>query len=387
MQVTMELIETIKPSGVETMKPDMKLVKKIDFGLIILVIVLCIYGVVAISSAALNHRLGVGTFVQSQIQSILVGLVAMAVTVAIDYKTIKRLALPIYVISILLLIWVLVAGTGAEEWGANRWIRIGGRGFQPADFVKLGLIICLAKIAEEHKDFLHSPATLIKIGLFMALPMGLIMMQPDLGTTIIILAFTVGILYMAGLQYRYLFAALVMGLVTLPVFWHYLEDYQKSRILIFLNPEMDPMGAGYQIIQSKRAVGSGMMWGQGLYQGTQSQYGFLPERHTDFIFSVIAEELGFIGTAFLMALFFILLVKCIKIAMNARDDFGMFLVIGVVFMLAFHIIINIGMTIGLFPVTGKPLPFISHGGTFMLTNFIAIGLVLNVNMRRDIINF
>lgn len=369
------------------MKPDMKLVKKIDVGLIVLVLLLCAYGVVAISSATLNHRLGAGAFVQSQIRAIVVGLVAMVVTVAIDYKTIKRLAVPIYIISNLLLILVLFAGTGAEDWGANRWIRVGGYGFQPADFVKLGLIICLAKIAEEHREFLDSPGTLLKIGLFMALPMGLIMMQPDLGTTIIILAFTMGILFMAGLQYRYLLAAILMGLVTLPVFWRFLEDYQKTRILIFLNPEMDPMGAGYQIIQSKRAVGSGMMWGQGLYSGTQSQYGFLPERHTDFIFSVIAEELGFIGTAVLMFLFFILLVKCVRIAMNARDDFGMFLVIGVVFMLAFHIIINVGMTIGLFPVTGKPLPFISHGGTFMLTNFIAIGLVLNVNMRRDLINF
>lgn len=369
------------------MKPDMKLVKKIDFGLIILVLLLCAFGLVAISSATLNHRLGSAAFIKSQLRSILVGIAAMAVTITINYKTLKRLATPIYVVCNLLLIWVLVAGTGAEDWGANRWIRIGGHGFQPADFVKIGLIICLAKIADDHRDFLDSPGVLIKIGLFMALPMGLIMMQPDLGTTVIILAFTVGILFMAGLQYRYLFGAMGMGLISLPVLWHFLEDYQKTRILIFLNPEMDPMGDGYQIIQSKRAVGAGMMRGQGLYKGTQSQYGFLPERHTDFIFSVIAEELGFVGAAVLMLLFFVLLMKCIKIAMNAKDDFGMYLVIGVVFMLAFHIIINVGMTIGLFPVTGKPLPFISHGGTFMLTNFIAIGLVLNVNMRRDMINF
>jgi len=374
-------------AGVERMKPDMKLVRKIDIGLIIIVLLLCTYGVVAISSATLNHRLGASTFIQSQIRSILVGIVAMAVTLAIDYKTLRRLAFPIYLGSILLLLLVLFVGTGAEDWGANRWIRIGGHGFQPADFVKLGLIIFLAKVAEDHRDYLDSPGVLIKIGLLMALPMGLIMLQPDLGTTVIIVAFTIGILYIAGLQYRYLFAGFGMGLITLPIFWHFLEGYQKTRILIFLNPEMDPSGAGYQIIQSKRAVGSGMMWGQGLYKGTQSQYGFLPERHTDFIFSVIAEELGFIGTAVLMGLFFILLVKCVRIAMNARDDFGMYLVIGVVFMLAFHIIINVGMTIGLFPVTGKPLPFISHGGTFMLTNFIAIGMVLNVNMRRDSINF
>ena len=369
------------------MKPDMKLIKKIDISLIILVLLICAYGVVVISSAALNHRLGAGTFVTSQIRSIVMGFVAMGVTVTINYKTLKRLALPIYIISNLLLILVLVAGTGAEEWGANRWIRFGGFGFQPADFVKLGLIICLAKMADDYRDYLDSPGVLLRIAMFMALPLGLIMMQPDLGTSIIIMAFTFGILYMAGLKYRYIFGALGAGLLSLPVLWNFLEGYQKNRILIFLNPEMDPMGDGYQIIQSKRAVGAGMLRGQGLYQGTQSQYGFLPERHTDFIFSVIAEELGFVGVTVLMLLFFVLLVKCIMIAVNAKDYFGMYLVIGVVFMLAFHIIINVGMTIGLFPVTGKPLPFISHGGTFMLTNFIAIGLVLNVNMRRDLINF
>jgi rod shape determining protein RodA len=369
------------------MKPDMKIIKKIDISLIVLVLIICAYGVVIISSATLNHRLGAGTFVKSQITSIFIGLTAMAATLLINYKTLKKLAIPIYIVSNVLLIMVLIVGIGQDDWGANRWIRFGGYGFQPADFVKIGLIICLAKIAEDHKDFMDSPATLIKIIAFMALPVGLIMLQPDLGTTIIIVAFTAGILYMAGLQYRYLLGATLTGILTLPVFWYFLADYQRMRILVFLNPEMDPMGDGYQIIQSKRAVGAGMLSGQGLYKGTQSQYGFLPERHTDFIFSVVAEELGFIGAGVLLILFLILLMKCIKIAMNAKDDFGMYLVIGIVFMLAFHIIINIGMTIGLFPVTGKPLPFISHGGTFMLTNFIAIGLVLNVNMRRDVINF
>ena len=369
------------------MKPDMKLVKRIDFILIGLVLLLCAYGVVAVSSATMNHRLGASTFVRSQIRAILIGLVAMTITVTIHYKTLKRLATPIYIISNLLLLVVLVAGTGQEDWGANRWIRIAGYGFQPADFVKIGLIICLAKIADEHKELLDRPGTLLKIFMFMALPLGLIMLQPDLGTSIILVAVTFGILFIAGLQYRYLFGAMAAGLISLPFFWNLLEDYQRNRILIFLNPEMDPMGAGYQIIQSMRAVGAGMMHGQGLYKGTQSQFGFLPERHTDFIFSVIAEELGFIGVALLMALFFVLLLKCILIAIHARDDFGRYLVIGVVFMLAFHMMINVGMTIGLLPVTGKPLPFISHGGTFMLTNFIAIGLVLNVNMRRDMINF
>jgi len=166
-----------------------------------------------------------------------------------------------------------------------------------------------------------------------------------------------------------------------------LYDHQKQRILTFLNPALDPRGDGYQILQSKMAVGSGMMFGKGLYQGTQTQFGFLPEKQTDFIFSVVAEETGFIGVIILLALFFFLLFRCIQIAREAKDDYGMIIVTGFTFLLAFHIFANIAMTIGLMPVTGKPLPFISYGGTFMLSNMIAIGFILNVNMRRDKINF
>ncbi|RQD69736.1 MAG: rod shape-determining protein RodA [Tindallia sp. MSAO_Bac2] len=369
------------------MRNDFKLIKKIDFSLIIIVLMICIYGVVIISSSTLNHRLGPAHFIRSQITSITIGLIAMAGMMFVNYKTLKRLALPIYLVSNALLLMVLMVGVGQEDWGASRWIRIGGIGFQPADFVKIGLIICLAKIVDDQRDFINQPITLFKIIGFMLLPLSLIMMQPDLGTTLVLASIIFGVLFMAGLRYKYIFIGAVVGLLTMPVFWNLLEDYQRTRVLIFLNPEMDPMGAGYQIIQSKRAVGAGMLRGQGLYSGTQSQYGFLPERHTDFVFSVIAEELGFIGASILLFLFIAMLVKCVYIAMNAKDDFGMFLVVGVVFMLAFHIFINVGMAIGLMPVTGKPLPFISHGGTFMLTNFMAIGLVLNVYMRRDVINF
>ncbi|SDY43884.1 rod shape-determining protein RodA [Tindallia californiensis] len=366
---------------------DSKLLKKIDFTLVVIVLLICAYGVVIISSSTLNHRLGAPHFVRSQIKSVAIGLMAMCFMLSINYKTLKRLALPIYLISNALLLMVLIIGVGQEDWGASRWIRIGGIGFQPADFVKIGLIICLAKIVDDQKEYINQPATLFKILGFMFAPLVLIMLQPDLGTTLVLGAIIFGVLFIAGLRYKYILMGAVLGLFTMPIFWNLLEDYQRTRILIFLNPEMDPMGAGYQIIQSKRAVGAGMLRGQGLYSGTQSQYGFLPERHTDFVFSVIAEELGFIGASVLLFLFIAMLVKCIYIAMNAKDDFGMFLVVGVIFMLAFHIFINVGMAIGLMPVTGKPLPFISHGGTFMLTNFMAIGLVLNVYMRRDVINF
>lgn len=369
------------------MENEFKLFKKIDFSLIFIVLLICVYGVVIISSSTLNHRLGAAHFVRSQITSVLIGLMAMVGMILINYRTLKRLAVPIYVISNALLLIVLLVGVGQEDWGASRWIRIGGIGFQPADFVKIGLIICLAKIVDDQQDHINQPFTLFKILGFMLFPLSLIMMQPDLGTTLVVSSILVGVLFMAGIRYKYIFVGAITGLLSMPIFWNILEDYQRTRILIFLNPEIDPMGAGYQIIQSKRAVGAGMLRGQGLYSGTQSQYGFLPERHTDFVFSVIAEELGFIGALILLFLFIAMLIKLVYISMNAKDDFGMFLVVGVVCMFAVHIFINVGMAIGLMPVTGKPLPFISHGGTFMLTNFMALGLALNVYMRRDVINF
>jgi len=173
----------------------------------------------------------------------------------------------------------------------------------------------------------------------------------------------------------------------MPIAWMGLKDYQKKRIMVFLDPNADPSGSGYHILQSKLSIGSGRLLGKGLYNGNINKHGFLPEKHTDFIFAVLVEELGFLGAGILIFLYFFMLLRCIRIAKTARDDFGRYLVVGVTCMLMFHIFANIAMTIGLMPVTGKPLPFISYGGTFMLSNMIAIGIILNVNMRRDKINF
>lgn len=368
------------------MKIDSRLFKKIDFGLIVVVLLICIIGVVVVGSA--THSLGSERYIRTQIISILLGVAAIVVIMFIDYNTFSRMYIPIYIISNAMLLAVFAFGQGSEEWGANRWIRIGGFGFQPSDFAKLGIIICLAKVLEDKKDMLHKPMVLLKVLLFAGFPMVLILMQPDLGTTLIFAAFVFGMVFIAGLKYKYIVIAGIVGLVTAPLAWFgVLHDYQRSRILIFLNPEQDPLGKGYHTLQSRVAVGAGMIFGKGLFNGTSNQFGFLPEKHTDFIFSVVAEELGFIGVVVLIGLYFIMLYKCIKIAREAKDDFGAFLVSGLTFMIAFHIFLNVAMTIGLAPVTGKPLPFVSYGGTFMLTNMIALGLILNVNMRRDKINF
>ncbi|SCY69141.1 cell elongation-specific peptidoglycan biosynthesis regulator RodA [Alkaliphilus peptidifermentans DSM 18978] len=342
-----------------------------------------------IGSATHTYIGGSEGFIRTQVISIIMGLIAMVVILMIDYNSVARFWIPIYVVCNGLLVAVLLFGTGKETWGANRWIRIAGRQFQPADFVKIGIIICLAKLISDNKETINEPATLLKILAFAGLPMVLIYKQPDLGTAMAFAFFTFGMIFIAGLNFKYIFLSAITGLISLPLMWvtGLLKDYHKKRIMIFLNPELDPSDSGYQILQSKLAVGSGMIFGKGLFKGSQTQYGFLPEKHNDFIFSVIAEELGFVGVTILIALYAIMLKRLINIARDAKDDFGAYLVIGNTFMLAFHIFANIAMTIGLMPVTGKPLPFISYGGTFMLTNMIAIGIILNVNMRRDKINF
>lgn len=368
------------------MKIDSKLVKKINFSLIMVVLAICVIGIVMISSA--TYTLGYERFIRTQVVSIVMGLIAIIVILFIDYNTLAKFYIPIYIFSNLLLVAVLLFGTGAERWGANRWIRIGGFQFQPSDFAKIGIVICLAKMLDDNKDSMHKISTLGKIFFFAGIPMVLIYVQPDLGTTMAFAFFTLGMIFIAGLQYKHIFITGIAGLLAAPVAWFFiLRDYHKERIITFLNPNLDPMGKGYHAIQSRMAVGNGMFFGKGLFQGTQSQFGFLPEKHTDFIFSVLAEELGFVGVTILILLYGIMLIKCINIARDAKDDFGAYIVTGITFMIAFHVFANIGMTIGLMPVTGKPLPFVSYGGTFMLSNMMALGLVLNVNMRRDKINF
>lgn len=368
------------------MKRDNKLIKKINYSLIVVVLAICTIGIVMIGSA--TYTLGYEGFIRTQVVSIIMGLAAIIFILFIDYNTLAKLYIPIYIFSNLLLVAVLLFGTGMERWGANRWIRIGGFQFQPSDFAKIGIIICLAKIIDDHKDSLYKISTLGKIFAFAGVPIVLISLQPDLGTTMAFTFFTFGMVFVAGLKYKYIVITGIAGLISVPLAWiGFLKPYQKDRILTFLNPDLDPMGKGYHAIQSRLAVGNGMIFGKGLFKGTQSQFGFLPEKQTDFIFSVLAEELGFVGVTILIILYGIMLIKCINIARDAKDDFGAYIVTGVTFMLAFHIFANIGMTIGLMPVTGKPLPFVSYGGTFMLSNMMALGLVLNVNMRRDKINF
>ncbi|MBC8016391.1 MAG: rod shape-determining protein RodA, partial [Sporomusaceae bacterium] len=234
---------------------------------------------------------------------------------------------------------------------------------------------------------LHSFKDIIPIFLYVGIPFLLVLKQPDLGTALVFMAILFGMIYIAGIRMKHLMIIFAAGIAFMPIFWHFLKDYQKMRLTVFMDPNVDPLGSGYHIIQSKIAIGSGMLFGKGLFAGTQSQLNFLPENHTDFIFAVIGEELGFIGALFILVLYFILLYRGVKVAGSARDNFGTLLATGITSMMAFHILVNVGMNAGIMPVTGIPLPFMSYGVSALTTNMVSIGVLLNIYMRRQKIMF
>ena len=366
---------------------DKKFWKRFDFLLVITVFLLAIYGFIIIHSATSSLTGGSSRFITRQVLAFVVGLAAMIVLVFMDYEVYGKLYLPIYVICNVMLILVLAIGFGEEQWGARRWLAIGPIVFQPSEIVKFGLIISVSKFIDLHKESINHPFTLIKILVFSSVPIGLIVIQPDFGTAMVFVFFIGIMLYVAGLKMRYFMFFFAIALIMIPVLATTLKDYQLDRIRVFLDPTLDPQGAGYQVLQSKLAIGSGMLSGRGLFLGVQNQYGFLPAKETDFIFAVIGEELGFFGGLTLIVLYILLMYRLIRIAKHAHDLFGSMIVIGISSMLFFHIFINIGMTMGLMPVTGLPLPFISYGGTFMVLNMISIGLVLSVCVKKEGLEF
>ena len=359
--------------------------KKFDFTLLFTTLILCAYGLIVINSATLS--LGPQHYLKSQIASIIIGLIAILILSMMDYKFLGKLYIPIYIACNLILVAVLLFGFGEDQWGARSWMRIGPVTFQPAEFVKIGMIICLAKFIDNNKDDINQPLVIIKILAFAFLPILLILRQPDAGTAMVFIFFTAIMLFIAGLDWKYIGYAFGAFLVSLPIIWFNLAEFQKNRVFDFLHPERDPMGSGYQAMQGKIAIGSGKFWGRGLYEGVQTQYNYIPEKQNDFIFSVLAEELGFVGGFILILLYIIFMHRFIKIARESRDLFGSLLAIGLVSMSIFHIWENIGMNIGIMPITGIPLPFISHGGTFLLINLIGVGIALSIGMENEGLKF
>ena len=343
-------------------------------------------GLVAIASSA--QSLGSSRYVVVQLAAFLVGVVMLILITRVDYDFWGQLSVYIYIVSALSLLVVLFIGTGGEEVGTKGWIRIGPVGIQPSELAKIGFILSFAKHADAVREDINRPSVLLLLCLHAGLLIGLILLQPDVGTALVFVFIFLGILFMGGLSLKYFAAAGGLFAAAAPLVWFFLlEDFQKNRILTFFNPEMDPLGAGYHVMQSKIAIGAGGVLGRGIGQGIQTQHGYLPEKQTDFIFAVIGEEMGMWGSILLLAVLLILIVRCFVIASQARDGFGELLAAGVGFMLMAHVFESIGMCLGLLPVTGIPLPFVSYGGSNMVASLLALSLVLSVHMRRKRIQF
>lgn len=326
---------------------------------------------------------------QKQIIATLIGSGVAIIILFFDYRILRDYIKVIYIGNILLLVGVLVLGETVK--GGQSWISVGGFNFQPAEITKLVVIIGLADLLAKKKYNLKYILGLVVPGLYIAVPFGLIILQNDLGSALVLGAIFIGMVFIAGANIKFLVGSFLTGITTLAswitahLYWDVhlpLKDYQLNRFLVLINPRLDPQGSGYNVIQSKVAIGSGGFWGKGLFAGTQNQLNFLPERHTDFIFSVLGEEFGFIGVGIILLLYFILIWRAITVAQEAKDSFGRLVVVGILSMFMFHILENVGMTLGIMPVTGIPLPFISYGGSSLVTNLIAIGLIININIRQ-----
>ncbi len=361
-----------------------KLTENLDYTLLIAVVLLCFYGIVILYSST---RFGYGVvgenplfYVKRQSLWIASGFLLLIMIILVDYHNLERFSLAIYIFSILSLILVIVVGRITH--GSRRWLYLGVFPLQPSEFAKIALIIFLADFLSKNKTKMENFTYFLLPFFYTGLYILLIFMQPDLGTSLTYIVILIIMLFVVGSRIKYLLTIFLVTFSSFPVLWHFLKDYQKRRILVFLNPNLDPLGSGYNVIQSKIAIGSGGLLGKGIFQGLQSQLKFLPAQHTDFIFSVLGEELGFIGAVLLLFLYIVIIWRGIKIALEAKDIFGALLATGVVSFFLFHIVVNIGMTMGILPATGLPLPFISYGGSFMLTNLIAVGLLLNVHLYK-----
>lgn len=349
-----------------------------DWVLFAVLLMISILGVVQIYSTTVNtpfagvHR--------RQIGWVLLGLAGVFLLWRYDYHEWLNYAPWLYLGTLLLLGAVLVIGS--EIAGARRWLRMGGISFQVSEIAKLVIILLLARFFSERDQRAVSFSDVAKVSVALGVPFALIAWQPDLGSALTLIPAALAILFLAGLKLRYFGLMLLAALLAIPITFHYLKPYQKARIATFLNPETDPQRSGYQLLQSKIAVGSGQIWGKGTAQGPQTQLRFLPVPHTDFIFAAYAEEHGFVGVLFALFLYFAVLMRLLRTAETAPDAAGLHIIGGIAGILVFQILVNVGMVIGYAPVTGIPLPLMSYGGSSMVFTWVAMGLVNSVRVRR-----
>ena len=352
----------------------------VDWNFLGTAVVLALIGVLLVYSATYYSEPSLGT-AKKQLLWVGIGIALMIAFMVVDYHVLFDIAPILYGIGIILLLYLMVFGRLTAN--VRSWIHIAGFQFQPSEFMKLFTALMVARFFDSNdRAYLDFRSFLIVMGII-TLPVGMIIIQPDFGTAASFFPLYAVAMFFGGIRARVWAAMILLVAIALPVGWFaFLKPYQKERVMIFLNPERDPLGSGYQVTQAKIAIGSGGINGKGFRHGTQAKLEFLPARHTDFIFAVLGEEWGFIGVIIVLGLYLFLVIQALNFAKQARDRGGTFLIICLISFIIFHVLINVSMQIGILPTTGIPLPLISYGGSSTMMFFIAIGLILNVDMRR-----
>jgi len=360
---------------------DRRLLINFDVSLLVAVILICVLGALNLNSIYSYYTAVDSPYFYRQIYWILIGLCFLFLVINVNYVSLVRYSYYIHGFVVFILFAVLV--WGQMKFGSVRWITVGGFSFQPSEVAKISFILALAKIYSENLSLKAYTLSDLLLPVFVLIITFLpIYLQPDLGTAGIICLVFCSMIFFLNINKRFLICSLCLFIFLLPCFWFVLKDYQRQRIMVFINPDLDPLNTGYQVIQSKIAVGSGGFLGKGYKLGTQSQLRFLPEQHTDFVFSVWAEEWGLLGCLGLLFLFLFILYRGLNISYNAKSFSGSLVALGISFLVFWQFLINIFMTMGLFPVVGVPLPFFSYGGSSMVVFLFAVGLLLNINMRK-----
>ena len=361
---------------------DRRLIQHFDWILLLVLLIVAAISILNLYSATYSIRdLGGSRIFDKQIYWFLIGFGVFLLMTTFNYYTLERFAYPIYFVSIALLILVLFVGKITS--GSQRWLNLGLFSFQPSELAKIAILLVLAKFFNEkggHKQYLLRD--LWKPFVLIGIPSVLILKEPDLGTAILLMAMSFSVILFVNINWKSLVILVISALSVAPFIWFNLKEYQQMRILTFISPGMDPLGSGYHINQSKIAIGSGLFWGKGFLKGTQTRLHFLPEQHTDFAFSVLAEEWGFIGSVFLLLIYLFLIMWGLNIAKKSKDKFGSFIAIGVVALIFWQVTINVGMVTGLLPVVGIPLLLFSYGGSSLISTMALMGLLMNISMRR-----
>jgi rod shape determining protein RodA len=352
--------------------------RDLDWPLLIVTLVLAALGVLQIYSATIGTKWEDAWW--KQIAWVGTGLAMMWVIAILDYHSFLGRVVYFYLVAVALLLATAVIGN--KVFGSTRWIHVAGFTFQTSEFVKIVLILMVAKYLADRKTGTLNWGDLGKLGALIAVPLVLVMKEPDLGTALTYLPILVCGVLMAGLPWKHLLIVSAVLMFSLPIGYHFLKPYQKDRLVSFIYPDRDPKGTGFQVIQSRIAVGNGGMWGRGAKESSQTHLGFLPVPHTDFIFSSFAEEHGFVGVVIALVLYFLLIMQVVQNAQTAADKAGLYICMGVAALLLFHVLVNVGMVVGRMPITGIPLPLMSSGGSNTWSIFLMLGLVNSVRLRR-----